>query len=127
MSFSDDPTTPTEKNRARTSQEPRERPQDLSFLSSKETEKSQEPNETSRSSVSPMNRDKEALKNRHGPFSENQNYDFESNNITINTKNLLNTFGVVGGFFVTTCIYVFFSEKLTSCVLQGRLILNQYR
>ncbi|KAG7643373.1 hypothetical protein ISN44_As02g031900 [Arabidopsis suecica] len=35
MSFSDDCTSPSEKNRARTSQEPRERPQDLSFLSSK--------------------------------------------------------------------------------------------
>ncbi|EFH55891.1 hypothetical protein ARALYDRAFT_482675, partial [Arabidopsis lyrata subsp. lyrata] len=97
MSFSDDPTSPTEKNRARTSQEPRERPQDLSCLSSKETEKSQEPNETSGSSVSPMNRYKEALKNRHGPVSKNQNYDFESNNITINTENLLNPFGVGGG------------------------------
>ncbi|XP_020885694.1 B3 domain-containing protein At4g02870 isoform X3 [Arabidopsis lyrata subsp. lyrata] len=96
MSFSDDPTSPTEKNRARTSQEPRERPQDLSCLSSKETEKSQEPNETSGSSVSPMNRYKEALKNRHGPVSKNQNYDFERS-LDSEPIQMMSTSGYVSG------------------------------
>ncbi|OAP09603.1 hypothetical protein AXX17_AT2G33680 [Arabidopsis thaliana] len=113
MSFSDDCTSPSEKNRARTSQEPRERPQDLSFLSSKVTEKqimSQEPFETSCSSVSPMNRDKEAFNSRHGPFSKNQNY-FESNDITMNTENLLNPFHFGGG----SCGCAFLSTESMLC------------
>lgn len=121
MSFSDDLTSPAKKKRAHTNHEPRESPQDFSFLSSKETEKqilNQELHETSRSSVFP---NKEALKSRHGSFSDY----FERNNITMNTENMLNPFGV-GGSFVTTCIYIFSSLKsFTSCVLQGLLILQR--
>ncbi|CAD5320587.1 unnamed protein product [Arabidopsis thaliana] len=71
---------------------------------------SQEPFETSCSFVSPMNRDKEAFNSRHGPFSKNQNY-FESNDITMNTENLLNPFHFGGG----SCGCAFLSTESMLC------------
>lgn len=109
MSLSDDPTSLTEKIQTRTRQEPRETLQENRFLDSdvpipSQTSTTQEePRESHQDSsflqsketemrfsgVSPMNADEEALNGRHCSFLENLNC-FESNNITMNTRNLLN-------------------------------------